>query len=157
MKKLGVFLSIIIVGIVFFTGFDLYETLQDNLFSTTKDSIEGQIIESELNAKGGTELLVPYESVEKEAEEMAADYDAESVSEVNFLDVESVGFEDLTHCYAYQNMEETLKDLYLEIYMILKERKEDIVVSSLSVADIDYVFQCVMMDHPDIFFVKGYT
>ena len=45
MKKLGVFLSIIIVGIVFFTGFDLYETLQENLFSTTKDSIEGQRIE----------------------------------------------------------------------------------------------------------------
>ncbi len=59
--------------------------------------------------------------------------------------------------YAFSVMDSSLQQLYVEIYTILTKQAADIIVTSVSVSDIDYVFQCVMNDHPEIFYVKGYT
>lgn len=59
--------------------------------------------------------------------------------------------------YAFSVMDNSLQQLYAEIYTILSNHATDIIVTSVSSEDIDYVFQCVMNDHPEIFYVKGYT
>ncbi len=59
--------------------------------------------------------------------------------------------------YAFSVMDHSLQQLYVEIYTILSKQAVDIIVTSVSAADIDYAFQCVMNDHPEIFYVKGYT
>ena len=59
--------------------------------------------------------------------------------------------------YAFENMESSLQPLYGEIYYIIQNLKQDIQVSSLSKTDIEYAFQCVLIDHPEIYYVDGYT
>ncbi|MEG1847026.1 MAG: transglutaminase domain-containing protein [Lachnospiraceae bacterium] len=58
--------------------------------------------------------------------------------------------------YAYDMLEETLHPLYVEILTILQNREQEVVVSSTSPSEIDKVFQCVLNDHPEIYYVKGY-
>ena len=60
--------------------------------------------------------------------------------------------------YAYDLLNQDIqKQLYVEIYRILMNRVESIIVCSTDIDAIDYVFQCVMNDHPEIFYVTGYT
>jgi len=60
--------------------------------------------------------------------------------------------------YAYDLMNQVLeKQLYVEIYTILANRAENIILCSTDIETIDYIFQCVMNDHPEIFYVTGYT
>lgn len=60
--------------------------------------------------------------------------------------------------YAFDQLEtEAERKLYAEIYTILINQDENVVVSSILVDTIDYVFQCVMNDHPEIFYANGYT
>ncbi len=58
--------------------------------------------------------------------------------------------------YAYRSLTEEEQTLYTEILMILTRMEEDIIVSALQEEPIDKVFQCVMYDHPELFFVEGY-
>lgn len=59
--------------------------------------------------------------------------------------------------YAFSVLEPNLKNLYLEILLILQDREENIDVTSISPEEIDKAFQYVLADHPEIFYVKGYT
>jgi hypothetical protein len=46
--------------------------------------------------------------------------------------------------------------LYVELLQIIKAYAFKTIVSSLSTAEIDKVFQCVSNDHPEIFYTHGY-
>lgn len=59
--------------------------------------------------------------------------------------------------YAFDAMDVSQQPLYAEILAILLAREEEVVVSSVIPKDIDFVFQCVLNDHPEIFYVKGYV
>ena len=59
--------------------------------------------------------------------------------------------------YCYSVMDASLHDLYVEVYTILNTESEDIVVSSTDTDDLNYVFQCVLNDHPEIYWVTGYS
>lgn len=59
--------------------------------------------------------------------------------------------------YCYEHLDETEQKLYSEVYGILKNLRENILVSSKDPEQINKVFSCVMLDHPEIFYVTGYS
>ena len=59
--------------------------------------------------------------------------------------------------YAYTCLSTEEQAVYREIYDILKEFQEEKPISLKDPAGIGKIFQCVMNDHPEIFYVQGYT
>ena len=59
--------------------------------------------------------------------------------------------------YAYDRLTASGQTLYAEILSILQNEGEDIVVSTTSDEAIEQVFDYVLMDHPEIFYVDGYS
>lgn len=59
--------------------------------------------------------------------------------------------------YAYGRLSEEEQQLYLEIRDALVQFEEDVKLSSCDKDEISNVFQCVLNDHPEIFYVEGYT
>ncbi len=58
--------------------------------------------------------------------------------------------------YAYERLTEYGKTLYVEILTIMQNTAENILVSTTSDEAIDLVFDYVMADHPELFYVDGY-
>lgn len=60
--------------------------------------------------------------------------------------------------YAYTTLETAEEQqLYREILSVLQNREEETELSTLKKELLEPVFQCVMEDHPEIFYVDGYT
>ncbi|HAG69512.1 MAG TPA: hypothetical protein DCL38_06025 [Lachnospiraceae bacterium] len=59
------------------------------------------------------------------------------------------------YCYMMLSGEE--KELYDVIHDLLVNFKEDIVLPTVDTDMIDHAFTCVLIDHPEIFYVKGYS
>ena len=59
--------------------------------------------------------------------------------------------------YAYSGLNESARECYLEIYAILTEMLEKVELSSTDPDEVDLAFRAVMVDHPEIFYVKGYS
>lgn len=65
-------------------------------------------------------------------------------------------------CYAYQNLSEAEALWYRDIADCLSKMREEIrldrqgIASGLDETDIDKIFQCVLKDHPELFYVEGY-
>lgn len=58
--------------------------------------------------------------------------------------------------YAYDRLTDSGQTLYVEILTILNTLSKDIIVSTTSDEAIELVFDYVMADHPEIFYVDGY-
>ena len=59
--------------------------------------------------------------------------------------------------YYFSNLEITQQNLYVEILYALENYIDEMEVSTFDTEQIDTVFQCVMMDHPEIFYIDGYS
>lgn len=59
--------------------------------------------------------------------------------------------------YAYQQLTESERDVYIEILWSLLEYQENVTLSTMDQEEISRIFQCVLNDHPEIFYVEGYT
>lgn len=59
--------------------------------------------------------------------------------------------------YAYQHLTPEGQTLYVELYKIIQTRSEDIVVSTLDEETLDVVCEFVLADHPEFFYMEGYT
>ena len=59
--------------------------------------------------------------------------------------------------FAYERLEQSDKRVYNEIYMTLRDLKEEYELDCKDVDEINRIFLCVMMDHPEIFWVSGYV
>lgn len=62
-----------------------------------------------------------------------------------------------TDSYAYQHLTQPEQEIYIEILWALTEFQENVVLSSMDQEEIARIFQCVLNDHPEIFYVDGYT
>ena len=66
-------------------------------------------------------------------------------------------------CYAYQNLNQAEALWYQDIADCLSKMKEEVRLNEqglelgLDEEDIDKIFQCVLKDHPELFYVEGYT
>lgn len=60
-------------------------------------------------------------------------------------------------CYAFGKLSEEEQQVYLEILEALVEFRENVRLSSCDKELISRVFQCVLNDHPEIFYVEGYS
>lgn len=59
--------------------------------------------------------------------------------------------------FAYDRIPQEQKQLYQELYTILLKQQEDVRISTLDADLTDRVFQHVCSDHPELFFMEGYT
>lgn len=59
--------------------------------------------------------------------------------------------------YYYKALDAQDQLLYAELLMILQHCGEGIVVTATEGTEVDLAFQSVLADHPEIFYVKGYT
>lgn len=64
---------------------------------------------------------------------------------------------ELSGLYAYEHLSDEGQGLYAEIYTILTMRGEDIVISTLDEKVMDIVYHFVIADHPELFYVDGYS
>ncbi len=85
-------------------------------------------------------------------------YEAEETQETG---IPSVLYEGC--CFAYQSLNDTEQLWYQDIVECLGAMDGEIRLDSggieagLDEKDIDRIFRCVMMDHPELFYVEGYT
>jgi len=66
-------------------------------------------------------------------------------------------FEDESDEYGYSMLNSDEQAIYKEIYAILTNQQEDVLLSTINTDVIDHSFRCVLMDHPEIFYVTGYS
>ena len=59
--------------------------------------------------------------------------------------------------YYFRNLDEFDKQLYSEIYILLKNYNGNVCLCSLDADKIDMIFTCVLCDHPEIFYSNGYV
>ena len=67
-----------------------------------------------------------------------------------------------TEYYAYNCLSENEKIWYADIYHVLAGHLEEGALSgeligSLQNSDVDKIFQCVLNDHPELFYITGYS
>ncbi len=60
-------------------------------------------------------------------------------------------------CYAFGKLSDEEQQVYLEILEALIDFRENVRLSSCDTELISRVFQCVLNDHPEIFYVEGYS
>lgn len=70
--------------------------------------------------------------------------------ELNRVRTESEG------CFYFESLSEDEKQLYLEIYVILTNLADDVMVSELDMDKITHMLSFVLNDHPEIYYVDGY-
>lgn len=59
--------------------------------------------------------------------------------------------------YAYSKLDSGCQEIYKEIYAVLCSHEKDVELSTLDDKVIDQAFSAVMADHPEIFYVTGYS
>ena len=58
--------------------------------------------------------------------------------------------------YAYTQLSGAEQQLYTDILNVLEAQKTNVAITAASQQAVDKVFQCVMDDHPEIFYADGY-
>lgn len=104
-----------------------------------------------------TEILV--DKTEVENQEYAIKH-AENEDEQTMLERQTFAQpaeKKLENCYCYSVLNEEEKGVYLEIYCVLKDMLKDVELSTLDVELIEKIFKCVLSDHPQFYYVEGYT
>ncbi len=64
---------------------------------------------------------------------------------------------DLEGLYYYDHLSTEDRLIYTQMLYILQGMMEDVVISTMDEAQMDRVFNCVLYDHPELFYVEGYN
>lgn len=95
----------------------------------------------------------------KEEEELPKEIGNEDVDSIQGVPEEEILFlkDQQKGLFHYERLSEEEQTVYVEILSILKQFGEGIALRSTNTDQIERVFQCVLNDHPEIFYVEGYT
>lgn len=61
------------------------------------------------------------------------------------------------YSFSYQQLNETERYIYLEILHAIYHYESDTIIQNTNKDIVGKVFQCILNDHPEIFYVEGYT
>ena len=98
-------------------------------------------------------LLEP--EVEVRVEE-ASDTEARQIREDDVAKYQTEILRSPNH-YCYDHLSEEDQHLYAEVYSVLKTFGTETILSTTDPEQLKKVFSCVMLDHPEIFYVTGYS
>lgn len=120
-----------------------------------KDTILGKV-------KPITESLLPMETAESTdlvQEESTAENHKNDLSKTDAFtdDVKAELMRKQQELYYFSNLEITEQNVYAEILYGLENYVEEMEISTKETTQIDKIFQCVLMDHPEIFYTDGYS
>lgn len=90
-------------------------------------------------------------------EDMAAEGAKRNLPEQVLTQTDEELREEQEGCYAFGKLSEEEQEVYLEILEALIHFRENVRLSSCDKELISRVFQCVLNDHPEIFYVEGYS
>ena len=65
--------------------------------------------------------------------------------------------EEFVNCYYYSVLNEDEQTVYKEIYSSIKNMEEKRELSTVDVQLVEKLFKCVLNDHPQFYYVEGYT
>ena len=63
---------------------------------------------------------------------------------------------DLNELYAFSTLDGEEQQLYVDILSTLLRFETEVTLNTTSAEKLDKIFQCVLMDHPEIFYIDGY-
>lgn len=98
-------------------------------------------------------------SEEKVTATMTGDRDDASIREQMGLTEERLAelAQKQSGSFYFDRLDAQERQVYVEILQILNSRGEDVKLTCMDTDCIEKVFQCVLNDHPEIFYVDGYT
>ncbi len=94
--------------------------------------------------------------LQQEAEAASPEQEHSGYQDISQQKIESLK-QNQIGCFYYEKLNAEEKTLYAEILNILENQEEGISLSCLDTDKIEKVFQYVLNDHPEIFYVDGYT
>lgn len=97
--------------------------------------------------------------VVEKVEELSQDEEVSTaeLSGVDFAEAKNSIISEGSRYYAYSTLNEEEQVVYTEILSVLNTLSKDVKVSCLDTETIDKVFNCVLMDHPELFYISGYS
>lgn len=143
--------ALFFVSTIVVTGFWFFETGQAEALKSDSPTLKAQTETEEAEETEETE------ETGGTKEETAPEAETESEEDFSFSDEEMLALkEDQKGLYTFECLDGQEQTVYTEIYASLLYMKE----AELSTTDADRLeklFQCVLNDHPEIFYVDGYT
>lgn len=103
------------------------------------------------------EQTIEAQAVEEEIVSLKEEPDDDTESSKQEIDQKMLLQESQEDSYAYQQLSEAEQTIYIEILWSLLEFQDNVTLSSKDQKEIARIFQCVLNDHPEIFYVDGYT
>ncbi len=148
----------IILSSLFLTGCDKLSDVFDDIGERLRFRDEEESFEIDIDSDEddeGPEFVITI--TDDEAEWNSFD-NASRLSDANALS--SIRINELSNVvnnYYYMMISAEERAVYDQIYDLLVNFKTDVVLSTTDTDLIDHAFTCVLIDHPDIFYVKGYS
>ncbi|MCR5734369.1 MAG: hypothetical protein K6G22_07190 [Lachnospiraceae bacterium] len=105
------------------------------------------------------EIIIVNDDEDRIQEQVEIDDTSEEVLQNNSIKpAEPSTITDDVHAYAYSCLSnDDQRSVYDDIYEIISGFKTEVYMPTLDTDLIDFAFDCVLMDHPELFFVKGYS
>ena len=101
------------------------------------------------------EMLVDKSAYENK--EYALNQEEDKLSELEKQNFIQPSEEKLVNCYYYSMLNESEKAVYEEIYSVIENFGKDVKLSTTDPDLIEKIFKCVLNDHPQFYYVEGYT
>ena len=104
-----------------------------------------------------TESVLPYKEGKKEETVVVLKEEDENQNSVFSEETKADFMRKQQELFYFSSLEITQQNVYVEILYALENDIEEMLLSTTDTDIVDKVFQCVLLDHPEIFYVDGYS